>query len=121
MSEQPAGPEASEKPVPSIPRHAPVDVPPGGEAAKSPAATASQVEVKDPEGNHRRGMERSKLRFAFALTASCTAAAVGIGLLEYFLPSPESGRTLTGIIDLLKLLATTALGYVFGRSLSKGE
>lgn len=112
---------APKREVPAIPRREPQDVPPGGGGAEARFSTARQRAVADPEGDHRRELEKSKLRFAIRLTAGCTVAAVAVGMVEYFWPSGDPSATLTSVGDLLKLLATTALGFVFGRSLSKSE
>lgn len=124
MMDEPERPLVPEnKPVPTIPPNQSVDEPPSdrGSASLSVAPKAKTQEVEDPEGNHRRELEKSKLKFAIALTASCTAVAVAVGVVEYFIPSPDAARTLTSTADLLKLLATTALGFIFGRSLSKSD
>lgn len=107
--------------VEEIPKGQQVDEPPGSGVESVQGAKAPAVPVDDPEKKHRRELEKSKLKFAIILTAACTSAAVVVGVLEYFLPSPDAVRTLTGTTDLLKLLATTALGFIFGRSLSKSD
>jgi len=75
---------------------------------------------RDPEGDHRRGMDRDKLKFAFWLVGSCGVLAVTLAVIDFYV-DPASGANLSGIIDMLKLVATTALGFVFGRSLGKGD
>lgn len=93
----------------AIPDNASVDVPPEG------LGHARVVEAPpDPDGEHKRNMERGRLNFARWLVACSAAAAVAVMVLEYLLPRPD--QSMGGAVDMLKLFATIALGYVFGRS-----
>lgn len=116
MSQEESGSPVSEPPP--IPDSAGVDIPP--ESLGDPDAVTA---VTDPEGEHRRGMDKTKLWFAIAFSSICAAGAVVIGFVEYYTPqlAAVSGGTLSSTGDVLKLLATTSLGFVFGRTLGNGD
>lgn len=65
-------------------------------------------------------MDGWKVRFAFWLIGSCLVVAVGLTTIDIYL-RPEGSDGFGGMVDLLKLVGTTALGFVFGRSLGQGE
>ncbi|WP_151532036.1 proton-conducting transporter membrane subunit [Rhodococcus erythropolis] len=104
-------------PIP-IPDSAGEDIPPAS-LGNPDAVTA----VTDPEADHRRGMDRTKLKFAIAFSSVSAAGAVVLGIIEYFTPGfgEKSDGALGATGDVLKLLATTSLGFVFGRTLSNGD
>jgi len=83
-------------------------------------APGRRQEVSDPEGDHRRDMDKSKLNFAIKLVAGSLVTLVLLEVLEQYVAG-ISGQSLSGAVDTLKLIATTALGFVFGRTLGKGE
>lgn len=99
--------------LPSIPDNANEDVPRYGAGAVVPTGP-------DPEGDHRRKIDGKKVKFAFRLITGSLAAAIGLTLIQaiWFQNVPNQ---FNGMIDLLKLVGTTALGFVFGRSLGQGE
>lgn len=116
MSESaaPADPSpSSARPTPDIPDSADEDVPPDGGGSVVPAPP-------DPDGDHRRTMDGWKVKFAFWLIGCCLGLAIILTLVETFFRPPELNE-FGGMIDLLKLVGTTALGFVFGRSLGQGE
>ncbi|MBA8815639.1 hypothetical protein FHX48_000691 [Microbacterium halimionae] len=76
--------------------------------------------VNDPDGAHRRRMASSKLGFGIFLISATLVAIIGLSVLQ-FLVSGVAGVTMNGAIDTLKLIATTALGFVFARSVGRGE
>lgn len=96
----------------SVPDDATEELPPESE----PGETVYVREVKDPEGDHRRGIAKAKLNFAQWLVAGSVVIAVSLGVVEYFCPPRNSGMSLSGIVDMVQLLATTGLGFIFGRS-----
>lgn len=104
---------------PSIPDSAETDTPPADDGG-FPANPNQGKRVDDPEAEHRRGIERSKLRFAVYFVAATTTLFVAVSVLEYFTPgfTEKSGRGLAGAGDALKLLATTSLGFIFGRAMN---
>lgn len=80
----------------------------------------SLEEVHDPDGDHRRRMDLSKLTFAIKLIAWALIGIVGLSAAQTYIPALGE-PSLAPAIDTLKLIATTALGFVFGRSLGKGD
>jgi hypothetical protein len=79
-------------------------------------------EVDDPDKKHRRKIETDKLRFSFWLIGSCIALAVLLSVVERYVPTSVADEPgFSTIIDLLKLIATAVMGYVFGRSNSQEE
>ncbi|MHC2184548.1 hypothetical protein ACVLV4_000172 [Rathayibacter agropyri] len=99
-----------------VPDGAREDVP----SITAPAPQGRYQEVNDPEGRHRRRMDSSKLRFAFWLVTLSLTALLGIEIADSYAPAPE-GRNMSGAADVFKLIATTALGFIFGRTLGRGE
>lgn len=99
---------------PVIPEDATEDKPTDG----SDALTA----VDDPQGEWDREVGKTKLRFAIGFVIGCTGAAVALTLVQFFFQHwfPLSAGLANGI-DLMKLLATTALGFVFGRTLDRND
>lgn len=76
----------------------------------------------DPEADHRRGMDKTKLKFAIVFTSVTAAGAAVIGVMEFYAPGyVEAGGTLGSTSEVLKLLATTSLGFVFGRTIGNGD
>ncbi len=98
-----------------IPNNAEEDVPPAPESNGDPNAT---TEVDDPDAAHKRKVDLSKLKFAMWFASATTAGAVLLALAEYFTPqfAEVSNGKLDTVSDAMKLLATTSLGYIFGRS-----
>jgi len=101
-----------------IPDSASEDIPPA--SVGNPEATKP---LKDPEGDHRRGMDRTKLKFAIIFASVTAAGAVVLALVEYFSPGfgGKSSGVLASMGDTLKLLATTSLGFIFGRTLGNNN
>jgi hypothetical protein len=120
---KPRTPEAGSRPsepeteaaddLPTIPDNAGEDLPRDGAGAVEPAPP-------DPEGEHRRTMDGWKVKFAFWLISGCLIFAIVLTVAEeiFFRGEPSE---FGGLVDLLKLVGTTALGFVFGRSLGQGE
>jgi len=109
--------EDDDQPVPEIPDNASEDRP-----LPSAGAAPDDMERVSDSDAHKQRMEWSKLRFAIILASSTTAGAVGLALVQYL--GPESAvnvGSLTSASDALKLLATTSVGYIFGRSVSSRE
>lgn len=100
-----------------IPNSADEDVPPP-DAPDGNGDPDALTEVSDPEAEHKRKVDLSKLRFAIWFSASTTTAAVALAVVEYFTPdfARMSNGGLDAVSDAMKFLATTSLGYIFGRS-----
>ncbi|WP_146082320.1 hypothetical protein [Rathayibacter sp. AY1C5] len=114
MTEQ-AGPPQS--PRAKVPAGAREDEPSG----TGSVAQGQYKQVSDPEAKHRRAMDLSKLRFAFWLVGLSLVALLGLEIADSYVPAPEGAGDLSGAADVFKLIATTALGFIFGRSLGRGE
>lgn len=91
-------------PIPSVPDDADQDVPPPGGSGEVTQAPP------DPDAQHRRFMDKSKLKFAFVLVA-CSGSAVFVLSLVDFTWGDEQ-RDLT---------SATALGFIFGRAMSNDK
>lgn len=123
----PAGKQAPLREVPDIPEGATQDLPPGsaeGDSSwrNSHHATEKVDRVHDPDGDHRRGMDKEKLKFARYLIFICVGAVIVLSLIQFFFQHLFSEiSSLSPAIDMAKLLATTALGFVFGRTLNSRE
>ena len=95
-----------------IPDDVSEDIPFGG----PPDARA--VPMQDPAGEHRRGMDKVKLTFSISLITGCLVVYVGLSILQYWMQARfTDAAPLTSAMDLLKLIATTALGFVFARTI----
>lgn len=85
--------------------------------AITPPDDGTAQEVDDPDKKHRRQIETDKLKFSFWLIGSCITIAVLLSVVERYVPTKiNDAPEFSTIIDLLKLIATAAMGYVFGRS-----
>lgn len=94
---------------PEVPADALEDIPPAGEE--------KYVEEKDPGAAHQRELDRSKLRFGQWLIFSCLGVVVILSGVQYGLQDVFEGDvSMNPAIDLVKLIATTALGFVFART-----
>lgn len=105
----------SDREPPEIPDDAQEDVPFAG------SPSSALVEVKDPDGEHRRKMDWSKLGFGKNLIYAAIAGIVALSLIQAYIPSAVEGQSLDSAIDTLKLITTIALGFVFGRAVGRSE
>lgn len=80
---------------------------------------APEVPLEDPQAKHERDLERRRLIFGFWLVGLTVLGAVALSVLEYFLPGYEEGSSLSSAVSLMQAMATTALGFVFGRTLPR--
>lgn len=65
-------------------------------------------------------MDRTKLQFGMYLIAGCLALVVILSAVQYFWPRElADASALSNALDVLKLVATTALGFVFGRTVEE--
>ena len=111
-------PELETRAVPqTVPDDAVEDLPPEG---SSSGANQAFVEVKDPEGDHRRSQDQAKLKFAIRLVGVCIAVVIVLTGVQYGLQAALNDSTqIESAIDWLKILATTGLGFIFGRAETK--
>ena len=115
---------SEEKPLPKLPENDAQDLPIHTVGAKEKirggqeTSKRSRKSEKDPEGEHRRSQERSKLKFAMWFATGTVTAAVALSVAGSFIPV-DSGGSLEPAFDLLRFLAPTALGYIFGRTVGK--
>lgn len=101
-------------PPPTVPDDADQDVPPEGEVETQ--------KVDDPDSEHRRTMDRTKLHFGMWLIGSCLSLVVVLSGVQFLLQEKlDDASALTNALDVLKLVATTALGFVFGRTVDAAE
>lgn len=79
--------------------------------------SASQSEPKPRNwGEH---LDWNRHKFAQWLVVGTLSAILILSVIEYALPRED--QTFDGTIDVLQIIATTALGYVLGRSERKTE
>ncbi|ARD42505.1 hypothetical protein [Actinomyces gaoshouyii] len=83
-------------------------VEPAGEATGAPAWEPRTLEEK---------MSLSRLTFAQQLIGWCVLVLFVMALCQHF--APRDGSLIGSAMDTLKMVVTTALGFVFGRSTSK--
>ncbi|GGO59190.1 hypothetical protein GCM10010910_01570 [Microbacterium nanhaiense] len=92
-----------------VPLDAEVDVPPN--------EVGTLEQEKDPDGTHWRFLDRWKHKFAFLLIAACMVWIVFFALIDHIWP--RDGMTFSATSDTLKIIATTAMGFVFGQAVRK--
>lgn len=93
--------------IPDIPDDATKDVP-------SPnAGTLTDMQVP-PKDRHEWDVENFKNSAALWVSVGCLVAVAVFSLVEAFCQS--GGDSLSRANDVFKMVATTALGYLFGRN-----
>lgn len=93
--------------IPEIPDDATKDVP------SSSAGTLMDMQVP-PKDRHERDVENFKNSAALWVSVGCLAAVAVFSLVEAFYQSDSD--SLSRANDVFKMVATTALGYLFGRN-----
>ncbi|WKE60134.1 hypothetical protein [Corynebacterium tuberculostearicum] len=79
----------------------------------APAVAPKQAEPK----NHTQYLEGLKFRFGKNLIGWCLGLVVLLSLIDFFWDGAEPRANALGpAIELLKLVTTTALGYVFAKA-----
>lgn len=71
--------------------------------------------------NHGQWLDGLKFGFGKLLIGWSLAAVVGLCIVQFVWGSPDRDGTLTPAIELLKLVTTTALGFVFAKSQDLGN
>lgn len=95
------------------------DVPPmesdtGDNMESSSSADGVKVSRETPEQKHRWGIVEFKNSAAFKLVAACLIVIAVFALIEFFYA--DNNDALTPAAETFKVVATTALGFLFGRS-----
>ena len=95
------------------------DVPPmesdtGDNMESSSSADGVKVSRETPEQKHRWGIEEFKNSAAFKLVAACLIVIAVFALIEFFYA--DNNDALTPAAETFKVVVTTALGFLFGRS-----
>lgn len=95
--------------VPDIPHTVTEDI--------SPSESANlQTRVDDPkESKHRRKMDQYRHSFAVKLSFFAIAVAVALAVVATYGPTPNENNLIPYTIETLKVLSTTAVGFVLGR------
>lgn len=107
------------RPVPDIPPDQIVDEPPNGStAARSTAAQAKTREVEDPKEKQGRLLELVRHYFAMGLAALCLFLLVVMAAVTYIWPRGDL-TVIRETADVLKILATASLGYLFGQAFGR--
>ena len=111
----------SRKTPPDIPAEGGDDAPPGEATQKGPAAQVIATQLT-PGEQHKRDLENKKFRLACWLIACClTTLAILSGVDHWFTPTSSHAPTLTPVYEVLKLVATTSLGYALSRVDAKDQ
>ncbi|CAB0981430.1 hypothetical protein FRC0507_00122 [Corynebacterium diphtheriae] len=76
--------------------------------------------VTDPEAEHRRGLEKTRLNYAIVILAVSAFMVVILILIDIVVWESADKReiNLANIADFFKLTGTTALGFILGKQLS---
>ena len=95
------------------------DVPPmesdtGDNMESSSSADGVKVSRETPEQKHRWGIEEFKNSAAFKLVAACLIVIAVFALIKFFYA--DNNDALTPAAETFKVVATTALGFLFGLS-----
>jgi hypothetical protein len=102
--------------VPSIPDSARTDKPPEG------ASNDLVNTPPDPQGDHTRWMDKLKLTFAVRVVVGSFVVVVGLSVTQFLTQNdlPES-TSLDDAIEWSKSIATIAIGFALGRTISEGK
>lgn len=115
--------------IPDVPDDVTEDEPENGasglsasNASRAPFAQILTPSVLSPEKQHELDMDKAKHSFARHLIWGALGCVLVIGVLVYFTPERSvNNASLLGILDFFKLLATTALGFLFGKGMRSGS
>lgn len=87
-------------------------------------ATPTSPTASEPK-NFKDGLTLARLKFGQNLVGWCVFLIVVLSVVGYFFPGakerPLDSQLLEGTIDILKLIATTALGFVLARELDESS
>lgn len=97
---------------------------PDGRTGEARAATVPEPAAKmAPRGYEPKNLGKhisiKRLNFAQWLIGSCVFLITVLALVGYFFP--RESDLLSGAVDTLKLIVTTALGFVFARTLDRDK
>lgn len=99
-----------------IPLDASVDLPPEGYESTD-ADDNIKTEPINPKDKHNWEVENFKNSTAFIIVAFCLLmVAIFTGVQFTWTGSRYGHETISSAIDVFKLIATTALGFLFGRN-----
>jgi hypothetical protein len=87
-------------------------------AKTAASAPLKKSEVPEPK-NWAQKLAYNKLQYGQRLIGWCLFLIVALTLLDYFFSRNSSA--ISNTIELLKLVTTTALGFVFARTLDAGK
>lgn len=121
MTDEPERTTAPEsRPVPTIPPNQSVDEPPNGKHSESGLATpkAGAKEVEDPKEKQSRWLELARHYFAMCLAIMCLLLMVIMAGVAYAWPRDDLS-IVRETVDVLKILATASLGYLFGQAVGR--
>lgn len=80
-------------------------------------ATLEPIAAKQPQPkSYSDFVDYSKLRFGQYLICCCIALIFALSLIGYFYDGAHNGNEIGTAIELLKLVTTTALGFVFAKT-----
>lgn len=119
MTDKPSEPQV----VPKIGAGVRDDRPPVTDAAGATLKRIMRIPttVESPAEKHEREMDGDKHKFARRLIWGMVVAVILCGAAMYFAPIINADASVPdGMIDFFKLVATTALGFLFGRSVRNG-
>ncbi|MDO5688435.1 hypothetical protein PSRA_0813 [Pseudoscardovia radai] len=95
-----------------IPDDATEDVPPS-ESRDGDAMQAAPAPT--PEQRHAWGVENFRNQSASSFVNVCIFLVVVLAVASVFFPDGKSG-VVDSVVDMLKVVTTTSLGYLFGKS-----
>lgn len=82
----------------------------------------TETTVESPSAVHARQLEGEKHRFARMLIWVMVGAVMVYGVAAFFVHDfVERSAAIAGVVDFFKLIATTALGFVFGRTITASK
>nr|WP_146081346.1 hypothetical protein [Pseudoclavibacter sp. RFBI5] len=113
----------------SVPDSAEIDIPAPSNAdtsalevhaSDSPPAGTTKPRELSPDEKHKQELEKDRQRFAQSVTKWTIIGAIATGVAATVVPLFASGADVSamqGLFDFLKLVATTALGFVLGKTI----
>ncbi len=90
--------------------------PEGGETGSPDEPAGLPIGEIDPEKKHGWDVEDFKNGAALRIVVACLAVMTVSAFVEHFCPMLRGNDPLADLFDAFKLIATTALGFLFGRN-----
>lgn len=86
-----------------------------GDAHDDPPLNPTGKQI-DPEKKHSWDVENFKNNSAQSIVMLCLLCIFAFAIIQFIWPGADSGDAMSKASDVFKMIATTALGFLFGRN-----